>query len=346
MKTGDRERGTAATRLGDGPTRRVVIAGLACLLAAPQRSPAQQAPAKVPRVGWIWNGRSAGDPTEVAGFRQGLKELGYIEGQNIGVDYRFAEGNVDRAAELAAELVHLRPDVLVVFGDPMVRDVKRLTATIPVVMLAGDPVGSGLVTNLARPGGNITGVSMMQGLEGLAGKRIELLKDALPKAIRIGLMFWPGNPAMAASLAQAEGVANRLGMVIRPFPVQRGDELEAAVSAVAREGVDGVDIEPSFLFTSYPRETGKLLLKYRLPCVSELRRIAESGGLLSYGPNLFETTRRMAYFVDRILKGAKPADLPVEQASKLELVVNMKAAQALGLTIPTLILARADEVIE
>jgi len=187
---------------------------------------------------------------------------------------------------------------------------------------------------------------MMQGLEGLAGKRIELLKDALPKAIRIGLMFWPGNPAMAASLAQAEGVANRLGMVIRPFPVQRGDELEAAVSAVAREGVDGVDIEPSFLFTSYPRETGKLLLKYRLPCVSELRRIAESGGLLSYGPNLFETTRRMAYFVDRILKGAKPADLPVEQASKLELVVNTKAAQALGVTIPPLILARADEVIE
>jgi len=346
MKTGDRERGTAATRLGDGPTRRVVIAGLACLLAAPQRSPAQQAPAKVPRVGWIWNGRSAGDPTEVAGFRQGLKELGYIEGQNIGVDYRFGEGNVDRAAEFAAELVHLRPDVLVVFGDPMVRDVKRLTATIPVVMLAGDPVGSGLVTNLARPGGNITGVSMMQGLEGLAGKRIELLKDALPKAIRIGLMFWPGNPAMAASLAQAEGVANRLGMVIRPFPVQRGDELEAAVSAVAREGVDGVDIEPSFLFTSYPRETGELLLKYRLPCVSELRRIAESGGLLSYGPNLFETTRRMAYFVDRILKGAKPADLPVEQASKLELVVNTKAAQALGVTIPPLILARADEVIE
>jgi len=256
MKTGDRERGTAATRLGDGPTRRVVIAGLASLLAVPKWSSAQQVPARIPRVGWIWSGRSAGDPTEVAGFRQGLKELGYIEGQNIVVDYRFGEGSVDRAADLAAELVHLRPDVLVVFGDPMVRDVKRLTMTIPVVMLAGDPVGSGLVTSLARPGGNITGVSMMQGLEGLAGKRIELLKDALPNATRIGLMFRPDNPAMATSLAQAEEVANRLGMVIRPFPVQRGDELEAAVSALAREGVDGVDIEPVFLFTSYPRETG------------------------------------------------------------------------------------------
>ena len=314
MKTKNRD--------GQGRRRDLLKLCAAALLASgaatalPPAARAQQ-PAKVPRVGWIWSGRSAGNPTEVAGFRQGLKELGHIEGQNIVVDYRFGEGNVDRAPDLAAELVHLRPDVLVVFGDLMVRDVKKLATTIPVVMLAGDPVGSGLVTSLARPGGNITGVSMMQGLEGLAGKRVELLKDALPNATRI-----------------------------RPFPVQRGDELEAAVSAVAREGVDGVDIEPVFLFTSYPRETGELLLKYRVPAVSELRRITETGGLLSYGPNLFDTTRRMAYFVDRILKGAKPADLPVEQASRLELVVNMKTAQALGLTIPPLILSRADEVIE
>jgi putative ABC transport system substrate-binding protein len=310
------------------------------------RSLAAQQKAKAPRVGWIWSGRSAGDPTEVAGFRQGLKELGYIEGKNIVVDYRFGEGDVDRSADLAAELVHLRPDVLVAFGDIIVRELKSLTTTIPVVMLAGDPVGSGLVTSLARPGGNITGVSMMQGLEGLAGKRVELLKDALPNATRIALMFRPDNPAMATSLAQAEEVAIRLGMVIRPFPVQRGDELEAAISAVAREGVDGVDIEPVFLFISYPRETGELLLKYRVPAVSELRRITETGGLLSYGPNLFDTTRRMAYFVDRILKGTNPANLPVEQASRLELVVNTNTAKALGLKIPPLILARADEVIE
>jgi len=305
-----------------------------------------QQPAKVPRVGWIWLGRSAGNPTEVAGFRQGLKELGYIEGQNIVVDYRFGEGRTDRLADLAAELVQLRPDVLVALGDFPVRALKRVTTTIPVVLMTGDPVGAGFAASLARPGGNITGVSMMQGLEGLTGKRVELLKDAVPGATRIGLMFYPDAPTQVGSLAQAEEVASRLGLVIRPFPVQRGDELEAIISSVAREGVDGMDIEPIPPFTSYPRETGELLLKYRVPAVSELRRIAESGGLLSYGPNLFDATRRQAYFVDRILKGAKPADLPVEQASRVELVVNLNTARALGLTIPPLILARADEVIE
>jgi putative ABC transport system substrate-binding protein len=305
-----------------------------------------QQPTKVPRVGWIWAGRSAGDPTEAAGFRQGLKELGYIEGQNIVVEYRFGEGRTDRIPDLVAELVQLRPDVLVTLGDLTVRAVKSVTTTIPVVSLTGDPVGSGLIASLARPGGNITGVSMMHGLEGLTGKRVELLKDALPGATRIGLMFNPDTPTQVGSLAQAEEVAGRLGLVIRPFPVRRGDELEAAITSVAREGVDGVEIEPISPFTSYPEETGELLLKYRVPGISELRRIAESGGLLSYGPNLFDATRRQAYFVDRILKGAKPADLPVEQATRLELVVNIKTARALGLTIPPLILARADEVIE
>jgi putative ABC transport system substrate-binding protein len=347
MKTGDRESGAAAPRrLGDGMRRRAVIAGLATLLVAPKRSSAQQVPAKIPRVGWIWLGRSAGDPTEVAGFRQGLKELGYIEGQNIVVEYRFGEGRTDRIADLAAELAQLRPDVLVAVGDFPVRALKTVTTNIPVVILAGDPVGAGFVASLARPGGNITGVSMMQGLEGLTGKRVELLKDAVPQATRIGLMFYSDNPTQVGSLAQAEEVASRLGLAIRPFPLRRGDEFEAAISSVAREGVDGVDIEPIPPFTSYPRETGELLLKYRVPGISELRRIAESGGLLSYGPNLFDATRRQAYFVDRVLKGAKPADLPVEQASRLELVVNMKTARALGLTIPPLILARVDEVIE
>ena len=232
MKTGNREGGTATTRLGDGVTRRVVVAGLASLAAAPKQSSAQQALAKIPRVGWIWlGGRSAGNSTELTGFRQGL-------------------------------------------------------------------------------------------------------------------MFYPENPATVRSLAQAEEVGGRLGLVIRPFPVRDGDELEAAISAVAREGVDGVDIEPVAPFTTYPQQTGELLLKYRVPAVSELRRIAESGELLSYGPNLLDATRRLAYFVDRILRGATPADLPVEQASRLELVVNMKTAAKLGLTIPPSILARADEIIE
>jgi putative ABC transport system substrate-binding protein len=305
-----------------------------------------QQPAKVWRVGWIWAGRSAGNPTEAAGFRQGLKELGYIEGQNIIVDYRFGEGRTDRIADLTAELVQLRPDVLVALGDLTVRAVKSATTTIPVVSMTGDPVGAGLVASLARPGGNITGVSMMQGLEGLTGKRIELLKDALPAATRIALTFNRDNPANVKGLAQAEEVASRLGLVISASPIRPGDEIEVAIAALSREGVDGVDIEPTLPFTSYPRETGELLLKYRVPAISELRQVAESGGLLSYGPNLFDATRRQAYFVDRILKGAKPADLPVEQASKLELVVNLKTARTLGLTISPAILARTDEVIE
>ena len=314
--------------------------------ACPFTGRAQQ-PANVPRVGWIWNGRSAGDPTEAAGFRQGLKELGYIEGENVVVDYRFGEGTAaDRLAELAAELVRLRPDVLVALGTPALHAVENVTTTIPVVQMSGDPVGAGFAASLARPGANITGVSMT-GV--LIGKRVELLKDALPRATRIGLMFSPANNPTglnSRALAEAEKVAGRLGLTIRPFPVERGEDLDAAIHSVAREGMDGVDIEAFAPFTSFPRETGELLLKYRLPAASELRRITESGGLLSYGPNLFDVVRRLAYFVDRILKGTKPADLPVEQASKLELVVSTKTAASLDLTIPSLLLARADEIIE
>ena len=306
-----------------------------------------QQPAKVWRIGWIWpGGRATGNSTEVAGFRQGLKELGYIEGQNIIVEYRFGEGQRDRTRDFVAELVRLQPDVLVALGDITVRTVKSATTTIPVVSMTGDPVGGGLVASLARPGGNVTGVSMMHGEEGLAGKRVELLKDALPSARVIALVFYPGNPTTARSLAQAEEVAARLGLVMHALPVGEDDELAAAVGSVARQGVDAVEIEPVAPFTTHPQEAGELLLKHKVPAVSELRGIVESGGLLSYGPNLFDATRRLAYFVDRILKGAKPADLPVEQASRLELVVNMKTAAALGLRIPLSILDRADEVIE
>jgi putative ABC transport system substrate-binding protein len=346
MKTGDRESGFAATRLGDDLTRRGVIAGLTSLLVAPKQSSAQQTPAKLPRVGWIWAGRSAGNPIEVAGFRQGLKDLGYIEGQNIVVDYRFGEGRDDRLADLAADLVQLRPDVLVTVADAPVRAIRSITTNIPIVLMVGDPVAQGFVASLARPGGNITGVSMMQGAEGLAAKRIELLKEAVPAAIGVALMFNRDFPGSVRSLAQAQEAASRLGLVIRASPVRPGDDVEEAIAALSREGVGGVDIEPVLPFITYPRETGEFLLNYRLPAISEVRQIAEGGGLLSYGPNLFAATRRQAYFVDRILKGAKPADLPVEQPSRLELVVNMKTAAALGLTIPPSILARADEVIE
>ncbi|SEE89166.1 putative ABC transport system substrate-binding protein [Rhizobiales bacterium GAS191] len=301
---------------------------------------------KVWRVGWIWIGRSAGISPELAGFRQGLKDFGYVEGQNIIVEYRYAEGRRDRIADLVAELVQMRPDVLVGLGNPVITGLKNATTAIPIVFMTGDPVAAGYVASLARPGGNMTGVSMMQGIAGLTAKRIELLKDVLPAATRLGVMFNPDSPTAAGDLVQAEQAANTLNLFVRSFPARRGEEIEPAIAALARDGVDCMYIQAAPPVPAFVPEIGALLLKHRIPAISELRQLVESGALLSYGPNLFESTRRQAYFVDRILKGTKPADLPVEQATKLELVINMKTAKALGITIPPSMVARADEVIE
>lgn len=202
-------------------------------------------------AGWldlVW--RSTGNPAELAGFRQALKEFGYIEGQNLIVDCRFGEGRDERIPDLAAELIQLRPDAVVALGGLAISALKNLTTVIPVVSMTGDPVGLGLVASLARPGGNITGVSMMQGAEGLTGKRVELLKDALPAAARIGLLFNPDVLISSMDLAQAGQVASRLGLVLRPFPMRRGEEIEAAIAALSREGVDRLHIPPQFPFTS------------------------------------------------------------------------------------------------
>jgi ABC-type uncharacterized transport system substrate-binding protein len=310
-----------------------------------KRGHAQQ-PRKLPRIGWLWPGHSAGNPQELAGFRQGLKEFGYIDQQNVIVDYRFGEGRYDRLAGIAAELIQLRPDLLVAIGPAAITAFNNTPGNIPIVSLSGDPIAAGFVASLARPGGNITGVSMIQGAEGLTGKRIELLKDALPAAIRIGMMFNPDFPDAVASIGQAEQVARRRGLLLVQAPVQQVTEIDAVITTLARERVDAVHVEPGSPVTGYQREIAMLLLQYRIPAVSELRLLIEAGGLFSYGPNIFEATRRMAYFVDRILKGAKPADLPVEQATRLELVVNLKTAKLLNIELPPILLARADEVIE
>jgi putative tryptophan/tyrosine transport system substrate-binding protein len=320
------------------------VAG-AVLLALRTNSRAQQSP-NLPRIGWIWHGRSAGPPEEMTGFRQGLQEFGYVDGQNVIIDYRFTEGQPDRIVGLAAELIQMRPDVLVVLGLLTMDAIKDATGNIPVVLLTGDPVGAGYVASLARPGGHITGVSLMQGAGGLTGKRIELLNDALPAATRIGLLFNPEYSIAAASIEQAQQVASRRGLAVVPAPVRQVNEIDAAIAKLANEHVHAVDVEPGAPILSYQQEIGGLLLRYRIPAVSELRLLIEAGGLISYGPSIFESARRMAYFVDRILKGAKPADLPVEQASKLELVINMKTARLLGIELPPILLARADEVIE
>jgi ABC-type uncharacterized transport system substrate-binding protein len=318
------------------------VAG-AALVGIPTSSRAQQ-PQRLPRIGWLWPGHSTGNPQEVAGFQQGLKEFGYIDQQNVFVDYRFGDGHYDGLSDLAAELLQLRPDVLVAVGPAATTAIKETTGKLPIVSLLGDPVGEGFVASLARPGGNITGVSTIQGAEGLTGKRIELLNDALPAATRIGMLFNPDSPGAVASIGPAQQVASRRGLVLFQTPVRQVMEIDAAVATLARERVDAVHVEPGSPVTGYQREIAMFLLQHRIPAVSELRLLVDAGGLFSYGPNIFEATRCMAYFVDRILKGA--ADLPVEQATKLELVVNLKTAKLLDIELPPILLARADEVIE
>lgn len=321
------------------------VAGAAALHALPKGSRGQQ-PRKLPLIGWLWPGHSTGNPQEVAGFQQGLKDFGYKDRQNVTVDYRFGEGHYDRLAGEAAKSMQMRPDVLVAIGPAAITAINNTPGNVPVVSLSGDPVAAGFVTSLARPGGNITGVSMIQGAEGLTGKRIELLKDALPAATRIGMMFNPDMPDAVASIGQAQQVASRRGLILVQAPVQQVIEIDAAITTLAREGIDAAHIEPGSPVTGYQREIAMLLLHHRIPAVSELRVLIEAGGLFCYGPNIFEATRRMAYFVDRILKGAKPADLPVEQATRLEMVVNLKTAKLLDIELPPIFLARADEVIE
>jgi ABC-type uncharacterized transport system substrate-binding protein len=212
--------------------------------------------------------------------------------------------------------------------------------------MTGDPIAAGYVASMARPGGNMTGVSMMQGIAGLTAKRIELLKEIVPLATRLGVMFNPDSPTAAGDLTQVDHAARGLNLFVRSYPARRAEEIEPAIAALARDRVDCMYIQTAPPVPAFVREIGALLLKHRLPAISELRDLARNGAVLSYGPNLFESTRRQAYFVDRILKGTKPADLAVEQPTKLELVINLNAAKALGLAVPPTLIAVADEVIE
>jgi putative tryptophan/tyrosine transport system substrate-binding protein len=326
--------------------RRRQFAGLGVAVTLVGTGSRAQQSTNLPRIGWLWQGKPTGNPHEVTGFRQGLKDFGYVEGQNVIVDYRFAEGRSERIADLINELLRLQPDVLAVVGSVVMRAIRDMTGNTPVVLLSSDPVGAGFVASLARPGGHITGVSMMQGSGGLTGKRIELLKDALPNAVRIGMIFNPDFPVAVASVAQAQEVAGRRGLIVLQAPVRQFNEIDAAIRKLAQDSVHAVHVEPVFPIVGSQPETGELLLRYRIAAVSELRLLIESGGLISYGPNIFDASRRMAYFVDRILKRANPADLPVEQASKLELMINLRTARLLDVELPPILLARADEVIE
>jgi putative ABC transport system substrate-binding protein len=298
------------------------------------------------RVVLTWVGRPGVNQPEVAGFRQGLKDAGYVDGQNVLIKYLYAEGRSERVAEIVAEALQMQPDVICVLGAPLVAALKQATSTIPIVMATGDPVGAGYVASLPRPGGNITGISLMQGVQGLTAKRMELIKDALPNASRVGFLHNPDIPSALSGLADARRVADALGFAIRPVVVRRMDEMEETFASLAHNGMDAMQVETNPPFVAFPDAVGGLLLRHRIAGVSEQRTLAEGGGLMSYGPNIFDAMRRLGYFVERILTGANPANLPVEQATKLELVINMKTARTLGLAIPATLIARADDVIE
>jgi putative ABC transport system substrate-binding protein len=315
------------------------------LLATPLVSEAQQA-GKVYRIGHLSGTGEAASKPFLDAFREGMRGLGYVEGQNLVLDARYAEGQVERLASLVQELIHRTPDVLLVSTTPGILAAKAATPTIPIVMvLVADPVGTGIVPSLARPGGNITGVTTI--VAELAGKRLEILKEIVPTASRIAVLVNPDNPATLPQMQSAEAAARRLGIELRPVleVLTRGD-LERAFGAAVRARARGVlrMIDP--LVSMLRKDTASLAAKHRLPIIYPSRQDVEAGGLVAYGTNLPEQYRQAATFVDKLLRGAKPADLPVEQPTKFELVINLKTAKALGLTIPPSVLVRADQVIE
>ncbi len=319
-----------------------VIAG--GLLAAPLAAEAQQA-AKVPRIGFLGNSTAALEANLVGPFREGLRELGYVEGRNILIEYRWAEGQYERFPALIAELIALKVDVIVTAGTPAALAVKKATTSIPLVMAAvGDPIGVGLVASLARPGGNVTGLSAIA--PELEGKRLELVREVVPKLSSIAVLWNPDNPFHAGSLKETRAAAQVLGIKVQLLGVRVSEEFPAAFAAILRERPGALLVLADRLFLHNRARIVDFEAKHRLPGVYAYRELVEAGGLMSFGPSYPGMHRRAAYYVDKILKGAKPADLPVEQPTKFELMINLKTAKALGLTIPPSVLLRADEVIQ
>jgi len=323
--------------------RRVFIGTLAgSLLAAPLVAEAQSA-GKTARVGWLALGPNAG-PAAVFfdAFREGLRERGWIDGRNLVIEARW--GNRDQARDQAAELVQWKPDVLVTQG-PMVFGAQAVTGQIPVVFgFSGDPVEGKLVASLARPGGNLTGISLMQ-FE-LIGKRLEVLKEAVPGVARVALLANTGHPGVREELARSQAAARRLGFTVQYVPVAAVRDFDGAFEAMARERAEAIVVFPDGFMMSQAPAIADFAARRRVAAISGWAEFATAGNLLSYGPDLREAWRGVAAYVDKILRGARPADLPVEQPTKFELVINLKTAKALGLTIPPSLLQRADQVIE
>jgi len=323
-------------------------AAVVLLLAADLLGPAAaQSLEKSPRVGYLSPG-SPSDPARLRrfeAFRQGLRELGYVEGQNITIESRWAEGNYDRYPALAADLVRGKANVIVAVGGAATQAVQQATRTIPIVMsVVLDPVGSRLVTSLARPEGNITGVSLMA--PDIVGKQLQVLKEMVPRVSRVALLWNPANPGSAPQLREAEAAARALKVQLQVLEARDSREIDDALAAMTRERAGALVILADAIFTNHRKQIAELAMKRHLPSVYGVREYADAGGLMDYSADSLHLEARAAIYVDKILKGAKPADLPIEQPSKFALVVNLKTAKALGLTVPPSLLQRADRVIE
>jgi putative tryptophan/tyrosine transport system substrate-binding protein len=325
--------------------RRTFLAGTgAVLLASPLAGEAQQA-AKVFRVGYLGNSSASLEPDLVEALRQGLRNLSYVENQNIIIEYRWAEGKYDRFPSLVADLIQHQVDVIVTAGTPGTLAAKQATRTIPIVMaVSADAVGAGLVDSLARPGANVTGLTTM--VQELEGKRVELLKNIVPKLSRIAVIKNPANPVMAIVFNQAGTAARALHVTLDPVDIRAVDEFENAFATIAKARPGAIMVLADRFLLAERKRIVIFATRQRLPAMYPYREFVTLGGLMSYSPNYAEAFRRAAVFVDKILKGAKPADLPVEQPATFELVINLKTAKALGLTIPQSLLLRADEVIQ
>jgi putative ABC transport system substrate-binding protein len=326
--------------------RRVFIAGAVAVLAAPLAAGAQQA-GKVYRIGYLTSGfkEVPGSNPGLAPFSQSLRELGYVEGRNVTLEIRYAEGRTERFPALAAELANLKVDVLVAVSTPGALAAKQATSTIPIVMVSvGEPVEVKLVDSLAHPGGNVTGLSLIA--PQLAAKRLDLLKQALPKLLRVTVLWNSANQGMKARFQETQGGAQLLGVTLHSVTIQSPDDFDPLFAAMTRDRPESLLVLADTVTVANRQRTVEFAAKNRVPAIYEARTFVDSGGLMSYGVDFADHYRRTAIYVDKILKGTKPADLPVELPTKFELIINLKTAKALGLTLPPSLLQRADQVIE
>src|SRR5450759_3078201 len=300
---------------------------------------------KLHRVGFMGNSTTALETNLVDAFREGLRELGYEEGRNIVIEYRWADGKYERFPMLVAELVAAKVDVIVTAGTPAALAVKKATTSVPLVMVAvGDPVGTGLVPSLARPGGNLTGLSSIA--PDLEGKRLDLLREIVPTLSYVAMFFNSLNPFHVASMQQARAAAQAMGIKLQQHDIRKSEDLDGAFAAIRKERPDGLLILADRVFLHNRQRMMEFTNEQRLPNVNAYKELIEAGGLMSYGPSYEDMHKRAAIYVDKILKGAKPADLPIEQPTKFTFIINLKAAKALGLTVPPTLLSFADKVIE